>query len=245
MLVNLFSATLSAIPWDEGDGGKVSWSVNCEFWSSTDIVDKILNAETCGLECYNNAQCTHFTHKNGHCYLRKIESSEGSPVKSPGSMCGFIRSRVPQPWPTSYDFLSAMNCLCKPKGTHSDVQTLRLENDGSIVQLNWRNDGEGGQISWAEYCDVSGFDLKFGETKPASKENCQKDCLDNSECNNFTYNQDTGTCYLKSIPPEVVNPPMFGYREAFCGYVRSRYSPPSFRTESVADWHCVCRPTDI
>ena len=248
LLANLCSTALSAIPWNEGDGRKVSWSLDCEFWSSTDIESLAIAPEVCGLECYNNAQCTHFTHKNGHCFLRKIEISsvsDGIPAKSPGSMCGFVRSRVPQPFPTSYDFTSDTHCLCRPKGTLSNVQTLKT-NDGAIVHLKWSSQGEisqGGQVTWADFCDFPFYDLPDGGFSSQSADKCASLCLQRSDCTNFAFNKFSQKCWLKNIPSSIIPSPLVGWMQNICGYVKSRYDPEFLKSGlGTPNWQCICRP---
>ena len=104
------------IPWQEGNGHKVSWAMDCDFWTMDDLAKIQSSAEDCSGHCLRNAECNRFTWTDGQCILKKmngIPTHEGSPTRRKGAVCGFVRSRVPEPFPDVFHLYSDWHCVCR------------------------------------------------------------------------------------------------------------------------------------
>ena len=82
----------------------------------------------------------------------------------------------------------------------------------------WKADGG---VIWANDCDFWGQDITKTPTKNTKKEDCGKLCLDNPECDHFTWNN-YGECWLKKWSgkgPTAANSNEKNFR---CGFIPSR-----------------------
>ena len=89
----LVMSTASARFWQVGDNGLVRWDYNCDYWGN-DIAASPSLGEQCGGVCYANPSCTHFTHRDGTCYLKSYYSAGWYEVGSTGATCGWIPGRA-------------------------------------------------------------------------------------------------------------------------------------------------------
>ena len=83
---------ISAFNWQDDNNGQVTWAMDCDF-SAPDIGNETTSTgDTCGLACINNSQCKYFTWDGQKC---SFKSTVNPSVKdSPGSICGWVNSRV-------------------------------------------------------------------------------------------------------------------------------------------------------
>jgi len=97
---NLYLEKNNSIPlptefiWLDGNGGKVKWSMDCDF-SGSDIVRIPGPGEMCGQNCVNNGNCTHFAWFHGTCYLKNFKDSVKLPkaTKLVGNVCGWVTNQ--------------------------------------------------------------------------------------------------------------------------------------------------------
>ena len=87
---------ISAFDWKDGDGGRFKWDNNCQFAPDNEIIVKPSkrSGADCGLLCWTNTQCTHFTYLNGSCHLKSLIIDEPAQYLANAS-CGWI---VKFPW---------------------------------------------------------------------------------------------------------------------------------------------------
>ena len=76
--------------WKKGAGDAI-WDLNCDFYGN-DIGREQTAGEDCSRKCAENSECTHFTYRDGWCYLKRnkrgwVEGRENGPV------CGYIKGR--------------------------------------------------------------------------------------------------------------------------------------------------------
>ena len=88
--VTVIISGTSGFDWKCDSSGTVRWDYNCDF-SGHDITRKDSKSEECGNLCLGNENCTHFTHGNGVCYLKKGNNLNA--VGSSGTVCGFVQCR--------------------------------------------------------------------------------------------------------------------------------------------------------
>ena len=90
----ILMSAVSARYWYEGDGGQVRWDRNCDF-AGYDFHHRESTSEVCGALCVAEPQCTHFTHNNGICYLKRNTASwyEQNAYEM---VCGFVVGRSKQ-----------------------------------------------------------------------------------------------------------------------------------------------------
>ncbi|KAI9551473.1 hypothetical protein GHT06_021806 [Daphnia sinensis] len=69
-------------------GGDVKWLMNCDF-PGHDIGRLESSGEECGGICISNLQCTHFSHSDGYCYMKRAPLTISRTTQN-GGMCGFI-----------------------------------------------------------------------------------------------------------------------------------------------------------
>lgn len=104
LVLVLCTSTVFAKNWRIGGNGRVFWDQNCDFYGH-DIGSKPSRSEQCGGVCIANNACTHFTHFNGVCYMkRKIEDDgENDSIERKEIdhryklVCGFVIGRSDQP----------------------------------------------------------------------------------------------------------------------------------------------------
>jgi len=89
VMLLVISAT-NAFDWQSGNNGQVRWAFNCDF-SGNDIRSQSSSGADCGGLCVSNQQCTHFTHWNGVCYMKKANNPTASNLN--GGVCGWIDHR--------------------------------------------------------------------------------------------------------------------------------------------------------
>jgi hypothetical protein len=90
LFIALSMKSVDAQEWRDGDGGKVKWQFDCDFFGY-DIKNQQIPGEQCGSLCINTNGCSHFSHFNGVCYLKKVPN--GTPRQpAAGGLCGFITS---------------------------------------------------------------------------------------------------------------------------------------------------------
>lgn len=84
-------SSLSAQNWQDGDGGKVKWAFDCDFYGF-DIANLSGAGEFCGSFCLADANCTHFTWYNNVCYKKRITTTINPTVvaSSLATVCGFV-----------------------------------------------------------------------------------------------------------------------------------------------------------
>ena len=87
MLLVVSSAT-EAFDWQDGNNGKMKWARDCDF-KGNDISSPRSRVEDCGGLCVSNQQCTHFTHWNGVCYIKKKVPYQTGAVGLNGGVCGY------------------------------------------------------------------------------------------------------------------------------------------------------------
>ena len=80
----------SGFDWKCDGSLQVRWDHNCDF-AGHDITSKDSRSEECGDLCIDNYDCTHFTHGNGVCYLKRGDNLNA--VGSSGTVCGFVQCR--------------------------------------------------------------------------------------------------------------------------------------------------------
>ncbi|CAI5534434.1 unnamed protein product [Closterium sp. Naga37s-1] len=89
-LVALHMRATSAFNFSRTEGGKVQWSLNCD-WKGNDIGQAAGKGDTCGKQCLSRADCTHFTwtaENGGTCRLKgAINATELVPAT--GTSCGY------------------------------------------------------------------------------------------------------------------------------------------------------------
>ena len=90
--------SVSARVWKESENGQVLWDDNCHFVGYV-TRQRPSRADECGRLCYADPSgrppCTHFTHANGICYLKR--NTDGwKEIDEDGSTCGFVRGRSAQ-----------------------------------------------------------------------------------------------------------------------------------------------------
>ena len=86
----LVISTTNAFNWQWGSNNQVKWASNCDF-NGHDIGSQGSRAEDCGNLCVSNQQCTHFTHWNGVCYMKKANYPTAR--DSNGAVCGWVDNR--------------------------------------------------------------------------------------------------------------------------------------------------------
>lgn len=86
----LVISTTNAFNWQWGSNNQVKWASNCDF-NGHDIGSQGSRAEDCGDLCVSNQQCTHFTHWNGVCYMKKANYPTAR--DSNGAVCGWVDNR--------------------------------------------------------------------------------------------------------------------------------------------------------
>ena len=186
-LLALFCLALAApatpLTWKSGDGGLVSWQRNCQLSTGEKLTTIPSFSENCGGHCVQNPQCDSFTWNNGQCTLTKgCATGKGQLTGNKGSMCGFIRSRVPQ---------SQQATLTASLEAHKNIISSGAEAKGKLVsQMTWKNVGE--VSSWQTDCQLWA-DSKL-TTMPSFSDNCWKLCVQNPQCDSFTW--DNGQCTL-------------------------------------------------
>lgn len=81
--------SVQAIDWQEGDGGAVRWSHNCDIRGG-DIGNEKGKAEDCGSMCLNHDGCKKFAWtdwEGGSCWFK----NDGEPFDSNnGGVCGEV-----------------------------------------------------------------------------------------------------------------------------------------------------------
>jgi hypothetical protein len=80
----------SAFNWKCDSSLQVRWDYNCDFYGY-DITRINSRSEECGDLCLSNNDCTHFTHRDGFCYLKKGDNLNA--IDSSGAVCGFVQCR--------------------------------------------------------------------------------------------------------------------------------------------------------
>ena len=93
LFITLSMKSVDAQEWRDGDGGKVKWQFDCDF-PGNDIKNQQIPGEQCGSLCINTNGCSHFSHSEGVCYLKKAPSGIARQQKS-GVVCGFLTSSGP------------------------------------------------------------------------------------------------------------------------------------------------------
>ncbi len=101
VFVSVSIANAVNIPKDLGRFGYFEWG-NCDFFGSDLVTLSDLDTkDQCGNECYNNAECTHFTwtgHNGNDCLLKHFEHPPLSPTDDFNNFqCGWISARQSQP----------------------------------------------------------------------------------------------------------------------------------------------------
>ena len=86
----LMVASAAAINWQSGNDGQVMWAQDCDFYGN-DIGSQASRPEDCGGVCLSKAECTHFTHTDGVCYMKKAVNPEAREMK--GAVCGWATRR--------------------------------------------------------------------------------------------------------------------------------------------------------
>ena len=81
---------VNAFDWQSGTNGQVRWAHNCDF-QGNDIASQGSSGEDCGGLCVSNQQCTHFTHWNGVCYIKRAYYPTA--VDLNGGTCGWVDHR--------------------------------------------------------------------------------------------------------------------------------------------------------
>lgn len=103
-------AAVALVPWREGEGGTISWAEDCDFFGNDMGKVENLSARDCGKSCLAKNQCTNFTWNKATCHLKTINTSradtEINPTEHRGAVCGFVRSRIPQPIPDYFQLFS-------------------------------------------------------------------------------------------------------------------------------------------
>ena len=93
LFITLSMKSVGAQEWRDGDGGKVKWQYDCDFFGY-DIGNQQTAGDQCGSLCINTNGCSHFSHSEGVCYLKKAPSGIARQQKS-GVVCGFLTSSGP------------------------------------------------------------------------------------------------------------------------------------------------------
>ena len=94
--------SVSARVWKEYENGQVLWDDNCHFVGYVMGPPRPSGADECGRICLAygagpqaRPPCTHFTHADGMCYLKR--NTDGwKEIDENGNTCGFIRGRSAQ-----------------------------------------------------------------------------------------------------------------------------------------------------
>lgn len=92
-----------------------------------------------------------------------------------------------------------------------NIETIAVTTTTSLG-LNWQS-GTNGQVQWAYNCDFWGSDI---QTVGTSGSDCGQQCINNNNCNYFSWSW--GTCYLK----QGSNVKAIPNSNSICGYVPSR-----------------------
>ncbi|KZS16378.1 Peroxinectin-like protein [Daphnia magna] len=88
-----------------------------------------------------------------------------------------------------------------------------------LVEGAWEdwNTGYGG-VKWLFNCDFPGYDIG---NQPSSGENCGRICIENSNCNHFSYHN--GICYMKTVP--IIHVPRSPANGGVCGFRPCHLAP--------------------
>ena len=91
----LMLTSVSTRSWKIGDNGLVRWDNNCHFLGHV-MTNREVRSEDCGKTCISLPFCTHFTHANGICWLKR--NTDGWMARDENdNVCGFIIGRSSQP----------------------------------------------------------------------------------------------------------------------------------------------------
>ena len=93
--VLLATSVASTNAWKVGSGGSVLWDFNCNFLGN-EIDRQETSGEDCGGTCVANLRCTHFTWRDGTCFLKRFTRSSWNENAEAGPVCGFVRGRSMQ-----------------------------------------------------------------------------------------------------------------------------------------------------
>lgn len=86
--------------WKRDKESRFDWASDCDFPAGSNIIETIKPSSAnneCGVECYDNPECTHFFWTGGNtCYLIHFEHEQTARDLNKVE-CGWISSRGSQP----------------------------------------------------------------------------------------------------------------------------------------------------
>jgi hypothetical protein len=96
-VVRVIDIRIRSCVWKESENGRVLWDDNCHFIGYVMGPPRPSGADECGRICLAygagpqaRPPCTHFTHADGMCYLKR-NIKGWKEIDENGSTCGFIR----------------------------------------------------------------------------------------------------------------------------------------------------------
>ena len=166
MVLAVVFCRAGATDWMDGANGLVRWGEHCDF-SGGDIEQHEIGGELCGRRCLDNDQCTHFTwFPDGRCLLKK----------------------------TTQAFWIARENLAEYSVCGWVTAEGYAMRAGLKARTVWQ-DGDGGRVKWAEYCDFPGGDIV--RLDDVAGEFCGRKCLNERRCTHFTWLAER-VCVLKT-----------------------------------------------
>jgi hypothetical protein len=103
--LNMPNRVCGTVLWNFDTANKVKWMLNCDFHGSV-FNELRMSSEECGPACASVPACTHFTHRDGVCFMKyyPTQLDNGPTLNQQGRVCGQAYTNTgnasPTPGPT-------------------------------------------------------------------------------------------------------------------------------------------------